>query len=265
LPQYQQRVSASDEPIFSVCTLVTDPDQYAQMKASFIEHGFTAAQAEFLEIDNSRGNQFDAYRGLGKLLDEARGRYVVLCHQDLLLLDDGAEQLRKQLELLDEGDPKWAIAGNSGITPDNRHVLHISDPHGDDQRQGPLPARAQSLDENFLIVRRASRIRPSAELSGFHLYATDLCLQAARAGLSAWVIDFHLCHLSGGNMSTGFFREEEKFEQHWSEVLPRALVVRTTCTELILGTDLKARWLRRLRAVRRHPLVYRLTRPIRGY
>lgn len=258
-------MSPSDELVFSVCTLVTDSEQYAEMKASFIEHGFSPEHAEFLEVDNSCGNKFDAYRGLSKLLDEARGRYVVLCHQDLLLLEDGAEQLREELELLDERDPKWAIAGNSGITPDNRHVLHISDPHGDDQRQGPLPARAQSLDENFLVVRKASEIRPSAELSGFHLYATDLCLQAARAGLSAWVIDFHLRHLSGGNMSAEFFNEEEKFERHWGEKLSRTLIVRTTCTELILGRDRRARWLKRLRSVRRHPLVYRLTRPIRGF
>jgi hypothetical protein len=258
-------VSASDEPIFSVCTLVTDLEQYAAMKASFIEHGFTPERAEFLQVDNSCGNAFDAYRGLSKMLDEANGRYVILCHQDLLLLDDGAAELQERLELLDARDPQWAIAGNSGITPDKRPVLHISDPHCEDQRQGEFPARAQSLDENFLVVRKASGIRPSAELSGFHLYATDLCLQAAGAGLSAWVIDFHLRHLSGGNMSTGFFREEEMFEQHWGERLPRTIVVRTTCTELILGKDSKARWLKKLRSVRRHPLVYRLTRPIRGY
>lgn len=241
---------------------MTDTKQYGEMKASFLEHGFTPDRAEFLVVDNIKGNSFDAYSGLTRLLNEARGRYVILCHQDLLLLDDGATELESRLAQLDERHPDWGIAGNSGITEDNRHVLHISDPHGENQHIGNLPERVSSLDENFLVVRKSSGIRPSAEMTGFHLYGTDLCLQARQLGHSACVIDFHLRHLSGGRMDEDFYRGEKAFERHWSVKLPSALVVRTTCTELILGSDSKARWLKALRSVRRHPWVHRLSRLI---
>jgi hypothetical protein len=251
-------VSASDGTLFSVCTLMTDPQQYAAMKASFVEHGFNPDRAEFLQIDNRQGNALDAYRGLSRLLDEAKGRYVILCHQDLLLLDDGSAELEAQLKGLEARDPKWAIAGNSGITEDHRHVLHISDPHGDDQRKGILPERVNSLDENFLIVRRDSGIRPSQELSGFHLYGTDLCLQARSAGLSAWVIDFHLRHLSPGRMDEGFYRAQDSFERIWGAKIGRTEIVSTTCTRLILGNGVVARWLKFVRRLKRLPVINRL-------
>ena len=225
------------------------------MKASFIEHGFTPKRAEFLQIDNSRGNSLDAYRGLGLLLEDSNGKYVILCHQDLLLLEDGADELEAQLSALDRGDPHWAVAGNSGLTADGRHVLHISDPHGDNQQRGALPERVQSLDENFLVVRRDAGIRPSEELSGFHLYGTDLCLQAQRAGRSAWVIDFHLRHLSPGRMDESFYREQANFERIWGAKVGRTEVVATTCTRLILGNDLAARWLKLVRGIQRLPLI----------
>jgi hypothetical protein len=113
-------------------------------------------------------------------------------------------------------------------------ALRITDPHGTGQRIGPFPARVVSLDENFLVVRAASRIRPSTTLSGFHLYGTDLCLQARAAGRSAWVIDFHLRHLSAGRVDSNFLRQQAAFEENWGRRLGRSERIRTTCTTLTL-------------------------------
>jgi hypothetical protein len=231
---------------FSVCTLVTDPAQHAAMRASFEAHGFTPDVAEFLHLDNSEGNRWDAYAGLAKLLEDARGAHVILCHQDVRLIGDGAAALASRLAALDARDPDWAIAGNAGATEEGALVIRISDPHGADTRRGTFPARVESLDENFLVVRRDAGLRPSPELKGFHLYGTDLCLQARRRGRTAWVIDFHLRHLSAGRVDRGFLAEQAGFERHWGRLFGRALVIRTTCTRLTLRTgivaDLLARW-----------------------
>lgn len=245
-----QKVSGSDSPLFSVCTLVTNFEQYGEMKASFAERGFTPERAEFLIVDNSSRNSLCAYRGLAEMMDRARGEYLILCHQDLLLIADGFAELEVELRSLNELAPDWAVAGNSGVTHNRQRMLSISDPLGESQHRGPLPARVRSLDENFLIVRRSSGIRPSPELSGFHFYGTDLCLQAERTGRSAWVIDFHLRHLSGGRVDSSFYAEQERFEQHWGDLLGRAQLIQTTCTALILGKGWKAWWLRRLNWVR---------------
>lgn len=225
-------------PAFSVCTLVTDPAQHAAMQASFEARGFAAETVEFLHLDNSAGNVWDAYTGLARLLDLARGRHVILCHQDVRLLEAGAADLSARLEALTARDPDWAVAGNAGLTEEGTHAMRITDPHGPDQRRGTLPARVASLDENFLVVRAETGLRPSTALQGFHFYGTDLCLRARQRGLTAWAIDFHLHHLSAGNVNTGFFREQARFERHWGATLGRPLRLRTTCAKLTLRSGI---------------------------
>ena len=56
---------------------------------------------------------------------------------------------------------------------------------------GELPAKVHTLDENFIVVRRAANLSLSHDLDGFHLYGTDLCLIADVLGGNRYVIDFH--------------------------------------------------------------------------
>lgn len=221
------------------------------MCASFRGGGFDRHNSEFLCIDNSAGNLFCAYAGIDRLIEEARGRFVVLCHQDVRLLSDGAAELTARLAELTERDPNWALAGNAGVRPDGEFAVRITDPHGAGQNRGPFPALVNSLDENFIVVRRDAGVRPSATLSGFHLYGTDLCLQARAVGRTAWVVDFHLRHLSAGRVDAGFLRQQEAFERQWGARLGRSERIRTTCTTLTLRAGLASRLLGGWRLYRR--------------
>ena len=100
--------------IYSIGTLVSDLAQYQAMRASFQRHGFDSGDCEYLQIDNTKFNQKDAYAGFNQLLSEARGRYVILCHQDVRMIDDGREELDAELASLEQIDPNWAVAGNAG-------------------------------------------------------------------------------------------------------------------------------------------------------
>jgi len=251
VPQPIHADSPPAGPLFSICTLVTRHAEYTAMRESFVACGFTAEKAEFLYLDNAAGHQWDAYQGIRRFLNLARGTYVILCHQDIRLLRDDIAALQARLAALNKLDPEWALAGNAGATEDGGLVMRISDPHGEDQRRGEFPARVVSLDENFIIIRRDALVTVSAGLSGFHLYGTDVCLQARCAGRSAWVIDFHLRHLSAGRVDSSFHQAQLALEKHYDTVLKLPWNIRTTCTKLILGGGGIRRWLARRRLARR--------------
>lgn len=224
-----------DAPTFTIGTLVNDVDSYRLMRQSFVAGGFAADECEYLAVDNTGSDQTSAYEGLTRMLAAARGRYVVLCHQDVRLLAEGRCDLERRLDELETRDPAWAVAGNAGGIAPGRLALRITDPHGSDRRVGTLPARVASLDENFIVVKRSARLGFSRDLSGFHLYGADICLVADVLGYSSYVIDFHLAHLSPGNKHSAAFQEAERaFHAKWSKAL-RSRFVQTTCALLGLS------------------------------
>jgi hypothetical protein len=105
-------------------------------------------------------------------------------------------------------DPNWGVVGAVGIaydpgTPTTRRAIgHWCDPNGYN-RSSPLPARVQSLDEQWLGIRRSSGLRFDNRLPGFHCYGVDLCLQAEASGLASYAIDafaWHKFRKSDGKM-----------------------------------------------------------------
>jgi hypothetical protein len=221
-------------PRFTIGTLVNDRSQYDEMLHSFHRGGFTGDAAEYLYIDNTGPQQTCAYRGLNAILNSARGTYVILCHQDVRLFSDDFDSLCQRLGELQTLDPMWALAGNAGGVGPGAYAIRISDPRGDDQIMGSFPSKAISLDENFIVVKAASRLSFSADLTGFHFYGADICLHADIAGYSAYVIDFHLRHLSGGKKDHAFFESQDAFCRKWNRVLTGRWL-QTTCALIYVG------------------------------
>ncbi|MCG8510236.1 MAG: hypothetical protein MI741_13490 [Rhodospirillales bacterium] len=238
---------ARERPVrYSICTLVNDADDYGAMVESFRANGFREPECEFIYIDNRTENRFDAFAGYNLFLATARGTYVILCHQDVLLLDHGIERLDALIAELDRDYPDWGLLGNAGADDDGRLAIRISDPFSPadigETAWGPFPAEVGSLDENFIVARGAANIGVSRDITGFHLYGTDLCLHARARGYRAFVVDFLLRHKSPGTVNRNF-REVEaamvaKNVQAWK---PRW--VTTTCTVMFLSGW---RWLSRL-------------------
>jgi len=218
---------------FSICTLVTNHDEYQEMVHSFKSAGFSDENSEFLYIDNSQGNTYDGYSGLNRFLSTAGGKYIILCHQDVLLSFDTVQILLARIGEMDTLDPNWAILGNAGYGDFNTKLYRITDPWEDNQTVGALPAQAKSLDENFLLVKNEANLTLSHNLKGFHLYATDLCTIAGLLGWNAYVIDFHLYHKSAGSCSESFFEAKKAFIDKYSKSM-HLLSIRTTCTMMLI-------------------------------
>ncbi|MEI7605832.1 MAG: hypothetical protein WCJ64_00470 [Rhodospirillaceae bacterium] len=215
---------------YSVCTLVTRSDEYGRLVESFRAGGFDGADCEYLYLDNSGENRFDAFAGYNLFLTAARGEYVILCHQDVELLEDGRRRLDEVLEALTSRHPDWGLCGNAGGIRPGRLALRISDPHGENVAVGgPFPVRVSSLDENFIVVRRGANLAVSHDLAGFHLYGTDLCLVAGVLGLGAYVVDFHLRHRSPGTADARFDELRRRLIDKYRAAL-RPRWITTTCT-----------------------------------
>jgi hypothetical protein len=235
--------SDSPRPRFSICTLVTRHSEYAEMVESFVSHGFTPADCEFLYVDNSESNRLDAYRGYNFFLTEARGELIILCHQDIVLLEDGRVELEQRLEELTAHDPTWALCGNAGGVSFARLALHISDRFGEDQFFGCFPARVTALDEDFIVVRREANLAVSHDLSGFSFYGADLCVVADFIGRSAWVIDFHLRHNGLATTGASFYTERNDVARKYRKAFRSRWIVTTVTYFFVSGSPIVSRLL----------------------
>lgn len=239
------------ETVFSICTLATRSDEYAGMVESFLDAGFDRQRTEYLFGDNRAGNAFDGFSGLTRLIAAAKGRYVLLVHQDVRAGPDDADTLLDRLSELEGIAPDWAVAGNAGRAGESYH-LHITDPLGADRRLGSLPAVVESLDENFLVVRRETLVAPSRDLAGFHLYGLDLAENARSRGYAACAIDFHVVHDSLGRIDPSYIDAIDSFERKKArEMQPRA--VHTLILPVVLSASRlsRLRWARLLHTRRR--------------
>ena len=251
--------AANGNVCYSIATLMNDPAQLEAMHDSMRAGGFDGPDCEFLWIDNTghAGQTIGAYAGINAMLNEARGDYVIACHQDIRLLTQTRENLDRRLAELDSLDADWALAGNAGGVAPGKLAIRITDPHGANQYIGTLPARVASLDENFIVIRRNSRIGCSNDLDGFHFYGADLCLNAATAGWTSYVIDFHLAHLSAGKKGDTFETMQEAFRAKWSRAFaPRW--IQTTCALIHLSAGPVSQFAGRIAHAPYHKIVRRI-------
>lgn len=223
---------------FSVCTLVNDFVEYAEMLESFKKAGFSDDCTEFIYIDNSKSNKYEAFSGLNRFLQEAKGEYIILCHQDILLKYDNKQVLVKRLEELEQKDPSWGLAGNAGGYKIRHFSIKISEASGMHQYTKQFPVRVKSLDENFIIVKRKANLALSGDLQGFHLYGTDLCTIAAVLGYNAYTIDFHLLHKSSGNVNKSFYDIKAAYISKYQKVL-QGTFIQTTITNFYISGNSK--------------------------
>jgi len=232
-PKYVQNEEVNDVT-FSVCSLVRDQEKYDRLLASFAEHGFTPENSEFLAADNRKANQFDGYSWHRHMWPECRGEYVIYCHEDVELIGDGFDELLAALKALDEEDPRWLVAGVAGSPwrPLNHSftnaALHITDVFGSDRRRGTVPARVETLDECFIVMRRRRPVLNSYDLSGFHYYGPDICLQAELLGGTAYAIEFHIHHYGRAIGDESFKKSRQAFCTKYRKYFPGRIMHATT-------------------------------------
>lgn len=217
---------------FSICSIITNQDEYTLMRKSFESCGFTDG-CEYIIADNTQGNNFDAYQAINRFIRESQGKYLIVVHQDVRCIDKRS-YLEKCLDDLARIDSKWAICGNAGAAGYHQFLHHINN-GGKIITNANLPARVNSLDENLLIINKSISLSISSDLGGFHLYGTDLCIIADFLGYNCYVIPFMVKHLSLGNLKE-LNKNVDRFIDHYGKKI-RSRYVETTCTKFYLSNS----------------------------
>ncbi len=224
---------------FTVVTLVVDWERYALCLKSFSAKGFSATNTEFLVFDNSQGNVADGYGWLRRVLGQSQGRYIIYCHDDIEVKDN-YDDLINTLRHLDRHDANWMLAGNAGhrwkLFRKRRsgRTRYIMQNNHDLDFSGSLPERVESLDENFLVIRRELCPLGSIDLNGFHFYGSDLCLMAEIMGGRSYVIPFAVYHKSHGTYDDVFHTSKHNLYRKFSKFFPFRTHI-TTTTKIWFG------------------------------
>jgi hypothetical protein len=125
---------------------------------------------------------------------------IVFPHQDVFLPAGFGKTLCKNIERLTAFDPEWGVAGVYGVTGNGGSVGHVYST-GLRRFVGAAcsrPAEVRTLDEMLLILRRSAGLHFDGGLPGFHLYGTDICLEASRRGFRSYVLPCFCIHNSNG-------------------------------------------------------------------
>ena len=219
---------------FSICTLVSKPLEYQEMLDSFIAAGFNPDFCEYMCIDNSKTNIYDGYTGLNRFLREAKGKYIILCHQDILLHDHHINELEARIKEIDKIDNQWAILANAGGINLKHIGAHLTQNSGNRLLEKLLPLKAITIDENFILVKNEANLALSNDLNGFHMYGTDISIVADVLGFNAYIIDFNLTHKSDGNADESFYISRNNLMKKYLRAF-RSRFISTTITRLYLS------------------------------
>jgi|SRR2546428_7363510 len=226
---------------FSICTLVTKKDEYSEMLESFVSAGFDTESCEYLFIDNCETNKVDAYKGINILIQEAQGKYIIICHQDILLNFDKRKKLEDCIAEIDKLDSNWGILSNTAVFNMLHMSLNVTYPDGNYDKKGKFPLLAKSVDEHFILTKKSANISLSNDLQGYHMYGTDMCLLADIRGYSAYGIDFSLTHKSRGIIDASFHKSKNALRKKYSKAF-RSKYVSTTITSFYISNNIFKSW-----------------------
>jgi hypothetical protein len=223
--------------MFSVCTFVTKPNEYELMKYSFLNNGFSVNETEFLYFDNSKINtNIDAFEGINYFLKYAKGKYIIICHQDIEVIDN-KEKLLSEIDKINALDKNWALLSNAGGYLGFNTCYYISYPDTGLKVRGKFPVKIETADENFILIKSECNISASKNLNGFHFYGPDLCLISSILGYSNYAIEYNVLHKSRGKHDESFWGSKTNFKTKYAKFLKNRWV-QTSTTPVFISDNI---------------------------
>jgi hypothetical protein len=211
MPKISVAAAVNSEEILNECLLLS-PDIASGRLPLKVYRGFS--------VFAKMGNQ---------ALADSDAEWVAILHQDIYLPTGFADRLEQVLTDLLATHPDAAVVGAIGVGLDGAVSGRVwsSGMQNVVGRQEEKPVRIQALDECVLIIRKSSNLVFDSQLPSFHLYGTDVVLDAEKNGYSAWVVDLPVIHHSRQNITMGKGYRNAWFymRRKWKHRLPLANLV----------------------------------------
>jgi hypothetical protein len=168
-------------------------------------------------------------------IEKATSDVLVLVHQDVYLPKGWIDRVQDALEAIAANDPQWAVAGVWGGKQAREFTGHLYCAGLMRVLGKPIaqPVEVTSLDEVLLVLRKSSGLRFDNRLKGFHMYGTDICLEAKARGLKSYAISAFCVHNTNGYgmLPLDFWKSYFFLRRKWKTELPIA----TSCTKITFG------------------------------
>jgi hypothetical protein len=180
-----------------------------------------------------------AAEGLNAGIEQARNELVVLVHQDVYVPEGWPARLGAQWRLARAQGGPIGIAGVFGVLDRRVPFDAIGRVVHRDRllSHRSLPSDVDGLDELLMVVPRDTPLRVDAAL-GWHLYGTDLALQARQRDLRVVVLDAPCHHNSLTGRVPWKYRESERvLARKWVKELPIHTNLSSIGSWLIDGSD----------------------------
>lgn len=172
-----------------------------------------------------------AANAYNSVLSDLDTKYVVFCHQDILLPEQNLlSSFLTYLDKAEVGDIIGVAGGKQGseqlltnIYTDTKktHVPGSSRVHGLE--------KCDILDECFFGGRVETFLQTPFDeklCPGWHLYAAERCLHAIELHHNVYVCDLPVIHTSRGTISSDYNRTFYELSKHYANTVP---FLRTTC------------------------------------
>jgi GT2 family glycosyltransferase len=190
----------------SIITLVYNFDHYKDFLNSIkLQNG--SHQVEIIGIPNFFNMFKSAYKGLNIATDTANGKYIIYCHDDIIVDENWLNKIKAHIGELESQNVNWGVLGPAGVFLDSsKCAFYLKDHNGQPVsrtnssviREGTRH-NVFSLDELCLITKKSNKLRFTDKLMhGFHFYGANLCVEAITRGMKNYAIDAYCYHRSDG-------------------------------------------------------------------
>jgi Glycosyltransferase like family len=215
--------AVNDEQVLQSCLLNSPGIQTAS--AVFLQRGFKSAPAAY-----------------NAAIQKATTDLLVFVHQDVYLPEGWIDTVNKAIAILSQHDPNWGVLGVWGAVDQFTHPVGYLWWTGHYGWERPFEGAKEvvALDEVVLIFRKSSGLTFDEHLPGYHLYGTDICLEARRGGKKNYAIPafcIHNTHI-GGLLPLQFWKCYLFMRRKWRKMLP----IITPCTQITSSCWPVLRW-----------------------